>query len=146
MIDCEQDKAELTIGRLAKLVGVNIETVRYYQRIGLIDEPAKPVSGYRKYSYRTAENIRFIKRAQRLGFSLHEIADLLKIGDGQCGEVRLRAEKKRNKIDAQIQDLQVLRDTLNKLIDECHSGKNGQHCPIVESLLAHDISTSLQSD
>jgi len=135
MIDAKQNQVELTIGRLAKLVGVNTETVRYYQRIGLIDEPATPLSGFRKYSYKTAENIIFIKRAQRLGFSLQEIADLLKIGEGHCAEVRAHAEKKRNKIDSQIRDLQALRDTLNQLISECNSGKNERHCPIVETLL-----------
>ncbi|VAW53632.1 Transcriptional regulator, MerR family [hydrothermal vent metagenome] len=136
-------KPELTIGRLAKLAAVNIETIRYYQRIGLIAEPAAPASGYRKYSYKVAENIRFIKRAQHLGFSLREIADLLNIGDGHCDDVRVRAEKKRNKIEQQIRDLQTLRTTLDQLICECHSGKNGQHCPIVESLLAQDMNASV---
>ncbi len=137
-----EEKKALTIGRLAKLVGVNIETIRYYQRIGLITKPATPVSGYRKYSYKVAENIRFIKRAQRLGFSLQEIADLLNIGDGHCDNVRVRAEEKRNKIEQQIKDLQMLSTTLDKLIHECYSGKKGQHCPIVESLLAQDASTN----
>lgn len=131
----DKQQTKLTIGRLAKLVGVNVETVRYYQRIGLINEPATPLSGFREYPVETAENISFIKRAQRLGFSLNEIADLLKIGDGHCDDVRQRAEKKRNKIEAQIKDLQTLRDTLNQLICECNSGKNERHCPIVETLL-----------
>ena len=132
-------QGKLTIGRLAKLVGVNVETIRYYQRIGLINEPAAPLNGFRQYSVKTAENITFIKRAQRLGFSLKEIAELLKIGDGHCDDVRTRAEKKRNKIDDQIRDLQSLRDTLDKLICECNSGLNEHHCPIVETLLEHDI-------
>jgi len=135
----DKNLPELTIGRLAKVVGVNVETVRYYQRIGLIDEPTMPVNGYRKYSTKTAENITFIKRAQRLGFSLKEIAELLQIGDGHCDNVRIRAEKKRNKIDEQIRDLQSLRDTIDQLICECKSGKNGSHCPIVETLLDQDI-------
>jgi len=127
---------ELTIGRLASAAGVNVETVRYYQRIGLIREPAAPVAGYRKYSLQVAEDIKFIKRAQGLGFSLKEIADLLEIGDGHCLDVRLRAEEKRDRIEDQIRDLQVLRDTLSQLINECKSGNNQQHCPIVETLLA----------
>lgn len=138
MIESKNNQSKLTIGRLAKLVGVNIETIRYYQRIGLIDEPLTPLNGFRRYPVKTAENITFIKRAQRLGFSLKEIAELLKIGDGHCDDVRTRAEKKRNKIDEQIRDLQSLRDTLDKLICECNSGKNEQHCPIVETLLEHD--------
>lgn len=138
MIESKNIQSKLTIGRLAKHVGVNVETIRYYQRIGLIDEPAAPLNGFRQYSVKTAENITFIKRAQRLGFSLKEIAELLKIGDGHCDDVRARAEKKRNKINDQIHDLQTLRNTLDKLICECNSGQNEHHCPIVETLLEHD--------
>ncbi len=79
MIESNKNQSALTIGRLAKLVGVNVETIRYYQRIGLIDEPATPLNGFRKYSLQTAEHITFIKRAQRLGFSLKEIAESLEI-------------------------------------------------------------------
>lgn len=146
MIKSMTNQANLTIGRLAKLVDVNVETIRYYQRIGLLDEPAAPLKGFRKYPVKTAENITFIKRAQRLGFSLKEIAELLKIGDGHCDDVRTRAETKRNKIEDQIRDLQALRDTLNKLISECNSGKNEHHCPIVETLLEHDIDISLSKN
>lgn len=128
-------KEKMTIGRLAKRVGVNVETIRYYQRIGLIDEPVAPVNGFRQYPNKTAENITFIKRAQRLGFSLKEIAELLQIGDGHCDDVRTRVEIKRNKIDKQIRDLQSLRETLDTLICECKSGKNDTHCPVVEALL-----------
>jgi MerR family mercuric resistance operon transcriptional regulator len=139
MIDAKINQRELTIGRLAKLVKVNVETIRYYQRIGLINEPTAPLNGFRKYPLQTAENITFIKRAQRLGFSLKEVAELLKIGDGHCDDVRSRAETKRNKIEDQIRDLQSLRDTLNQLISECKRGKDGAHCPIVETLLNKDI-------
>jgi len=138
MIESKNNQGKLTIGRLAKLVGVNVETIRYYQRIGLIDEPAAPLNGFRQYPVKTAENITFIKRAQRLGFSLKEIAELLKIGDGHCDDVRVRAEEKRNKIEEQIRDLQLLRDTLDQLICECKSGNDGAHCPIVETLLHQD--------
>ncbi|HHJ34887.1 MAG TPA: MerR family transcriptional regulator [Gammaproteobacteria bacterium] len=133
-----KEQPVLTIGQLAKAVGINVETVRYYQRIGLIEKPATPLRGYRKYSYRTAENIRFIKRAQRLGFSLQEIAELMQIGDGHCQDVRVRAEKKRDRIDDQIRDLQSLRDTLDRLICECRTGSDEHHCPIVETLLEQD--------
>ena len=133
------NKKKLTIGRLAKEVDVNVETIRYYQRIGLIETPMTPASGFRTYSGKTAGNIKFIKRAQQLGFSLREIADLLKIGDGQCDDVRQRAEIKRDKIEQQIRDLKALHDTLSKLICECKSGNNDQHCPIVETLTEHNI-------
>jgi len=138
MIESKSNQSKLTIGRLAKLVGVNVETIRYYQRIGLIDEPATPLNGFRQYPVKAAENITFIKRAQRLGFSLKEISELLKIGDGHCDDVRTRAEIKRNKIDEQIRDLRSLRDTLDLLIYECKSGKDGAHCPIVETLLSKE--------
>jgi len=134
-----QNKAEFTIGRLAVAAGVNVETVRYYQRIGLIDEPTKPAQGFRKYPNEMLEHIKFIKRAQQLGFSLREISDLIELGDGHCRDVRIRAEQKRDKIVKQIQDLQTLQDTLNQLIRACHSGKGQQKCPIVKSLLAQDI-------
>ena len=126
---------EYTIGRLAKAAGINVETVRYYQRIGLVDEPAKPPQGFRKYKYEVLEQLKFIKRAQKLGFSLQEIADLLEFGQGNCRDVRKRAEQKRDKIEKQIRDLQVLQATLEQLINACHSGKGKQSCPIVETLL-----------
>jgi len=135
MNESKKDPHELTIGRLAKRVDVNVETIRYYQRIGLIEEPTTPLSGFRRYPVKTAENITFIKRAQRLGFSLKEIAELLKIGDGHCVDVRTRAEEKRNKIEDQIRDLQALSKTLETLIGECKTGGNSTHCPIVETLL-----------
>ncbi len=128
----------LTIGRLADAAGVNVETIRYYQRIGLIDEPVKPDQGFRRYSHKTAQNIKFIKRAQQLGFSLKEVAELLVLGDGHCTDVRKRAENKRDKIEAQMKDLQALHNTLNELIRTCRSGKNKHQCPIVETLLDRD--------
>lgn len=124
----------LTIGFLAKAADVNIETIRYYQRIGLIDEPNKPAQGYRTYSEAALKQIHFIKRAQQLGFSLAEIDELLHLGDGQCNDVRHRAEVKRNQIEKQIRDLQNLRKTLNKLINSCNKNSDTGHCAIVEAL------------
>jgi len=126
----------LTIGFLAKAAEVNIETIRYYQRIGLITEPDKPSHGYRVYPHETLKRIKFIKRAQQLGFSLQEIADLLQLGEGNCRDVRLQAEQKRIQIDNQIKDLQRLRGTLSNLIDACNSNSDTSHCAIVETLTA----------
>lgn len=137
MSSSTHSQPEFTIGRLANAAGVNVETVRYYQRIGLIDEPKKPRRGFRKYPSKTLEQIRFVKRAQQLGFSLQEVADLLELGEGHCRDVRIRAESKRDKIEKQIQDLQALKDTLSQLISACHSGRGKQTCPIVETLLTH---------
>lgn len=124
----------LTIGYLARAAGVNIETVRYYQRFGLIDEPPKPASGFRVYPKETIDRILFIRRAKELGFSLKEIAELLQLGDGHCEDVRQRAEEKQAHIDEQIKDLRRLRKTLDKLIKACQSDSDPAHCPIVETL------------
>ncbi len=128
---------KLTIGFLARAAGVNLETVRYYQRIGLVEEPDKPLSGFRYYPPETIERIKFIKRAQKLGFSLQEIRELLELGDGHCQDVRERAAHKLENIEQQIADLNALRETLNELISACGSGNNA-HCPIVETLTKHD--------
>ncbi|GMR08629.1 MAG: Hg(II)-responsive transcriptional regulator [Gammaproteobacteria bacterium] len=123
----------LTIGRLARKAGVNLETIRYYQRVGIISEPAKPLQGYRQYPADTIDRIHFIKRSQQLGFSLQEIAELLQLGDGHCSDVRQRAIHKRDTIVQQIADLNALKDTLENLISACGSGGQA-HCPIVETL------------
>jgi len=124
----------LTIGFLARAANVNIETVRYYQRIGLIQEPLKPPTGYRVYPTETIKRIKFIKSAQPLGFSLQEIAELLDLGSGHCADVRLRAEQKRAHIEQQIIELKNLRTTLDTLIHSCQADTNNIHCPIIESL------------
>ena len=129
------DAAVLTIGNLARAAEVNVETVRYYQRLGLIQEPPRPREGYRRYPAQTVERIRFIKRAQRLGFSLKEIAELLELEDGHCMDMRIRAERKRARIDQQIGDLEKLRDTLDELIESCGADSDASRCPIVENLM-----------
>jgi len=124
----------LTIGRLAKAAEVNVETIRYYQRVGLVVEPVKPLEGFRVYQDETIHRIRFIKRAQKLGFSLQDIAHLLELGEGHCNDVREQAEAKLKQIEAQIKDLQSMRKTLKKLITECSAGNENGDCPIVQSL------------
>ncbi len=124
----------LTIGRLARRAGVNVETVRYYQRIGLVEEPGKPAQGFRTYAPEIIDRITFIKRAQALGFSLDEVRELLKIGDGHCVDVRARAEQKRDHVVERIDELQALKRTLDALIDACLAGRDDDHCPIVDSL------------
>jgi len=124
----------LTIGRLAHVAGVNVETIRYYQRVGLVREPAKPREGFRIYPTETVMRVHFIKRAQQLGFSLRDIGHLLELGDGHCEDVRKQAEAKLVQIESQIRDLQAMRKTLKKLIAECVSGGKRGRCPIVQSL------------
>ncbi len=131
----------LTIGRLAREAGVHVETVRYYQRVGLIDEPPRPPDGYRIYPVETVDRIRFIKRAQSLGFRLQEITELLELGDGHCADVRSRAEQKLATIERQIADLAALRDTLSRLVQAC--GEDSQpECPIIESLATNPDNSS----
>lgn len=128
-----------TIGRLAKEAGVNVETIRYYQRIGLIDQPATPTRGYRQYPLETLQRISFIKRAQKLGFSLDEISELLNLGSGSCVEVKQKAELRRHKIESQIRDLQALSVMLAELIEACEKGGDKQPCPVVQHLLQDGV-------
>lgn len=123
-----------TIGQVARFAGVNLQTVRYYQRRGLIEQPPKPFSGYRVYPEKTVERIRFIKRAQRLGFSLVEISALLELGDGRCAEVRRVAEHQRDLVASRIDELAAMRQTLDELIGRCRQGEVPTHCPLIESL------------
>ena len=107
---------KLTIGNLAKQAEVTVETIRYYQRIGMLDEPGKPGTGFRHYPAHAITRIRFIKRAQQAGFTLKEIAQLLSLDDDHCADVRKIAEQKCRQIDAQIQDLTALRSVLDALV------------------------------
>ena len=124
---------EMTIGALARAAGVNIETVRYYQRRGLLETPRKPLGGVRRYSAAILASLRFIKRAQQLGFTLREIGDLLELGAGACTETRALAEIRLADIETRLRDLQTMRRTLKRLIETCRAGRTA-NCPIVESL------------
>jgi MerR family mercuric resistance operon transcriptional regulator len=125
----------LTIGRLAKAVGVNVETIRYYQRRGLIVEPNKPPGGHRRYSPRVIEQVEFIRRAQQLGFSLDECKRLLDMADGnQCREARLLAEKKSELIEIQIARLEKMRSELAVLIEACKDNRGRKNCPLLDAL------------
>ncbi|MDT8453163.1 MAG: Hg(II)-responsive transcriptional regulator [Gammaproteobacteria bacterium] len=125
----------LTIGRLAKAAGVNVETIRYYQRIGLIDAPVKPAQGYRLYPAAAVERIHFIKRAQELGFSLDEITELLSLNDRDCNDARMIAEHKQKIIQQRIDDLSAMQCELEKLITACKQNTAGQdRCAIIATL------------
>ena len=132
-------KDQLTIGGLAKAAGVNVETIRYYQRRGLLDEPAKPFGGQRSYGPAAAMRVRFIKRSQQLGFTLDEVQGLLLLEDGQnCRETRLLAERKLALIEARVADLNRMRRLLKGLIAECAEGRRPRSCPIIATLSATD--------
>ena len=126
---------EMTIGRLARRAGVNVETIRYYQRLKLLEKPARPPGGVRRYSEASASRVRFIKRAQELGFTLAEVRRLMRLGDPQgCGEARSLAVEKLVLVEARVADLERLRRTLKKLIGRCGRGRGKVACPIIEAL------------
>jgi MerR family mercuric resistance operon transcriptional regulator len=125
-----------TIGALAEKAGVNVETIRFYQRRGLLVEPEKPFKGIRQYSERDMQRVRFIKQGQKLGFSLNEIMELLSLDDGQhCREAKEIALKKLILIRERIKDLQSMETALSDLIENCASNSESVTCPIILSLL-----------
>jgi MerR family mercuric resistance operon transcriptional regulator len=129
----------MTIGRLAKEAGVNVETIRYYQRRGLIDEPQKPAGGHRRYPPSALRCIAFIRRAQALGFSLAEVESLLKYSDGRSWkETRQIAEKKFESLNLHINQLRKMRDELKSLVEKSRSGKGRGPCPIISALDGED--------
>lgn len=127
------DDKTFTIGALARTAGLNVETIRYYQRRGLLPKPRKPVAGYHRYPAETFARLRSIKRAQELGFTLREIAELLALGSASCRETQQLAEHKRADIEARMKDLRAMRRTLNRLIKSCRAG-GATACPIIDSL------------
>ena len=124
----------LTIGKLAKRAGVTIETIRYYQRKGLLDEPEKPANGYRQYPVDAIARIHFIKRAQQCGFTLKEILELLSMDSGHCQDVRKMAEQKYRQIDQQIKDLTALQNVLDNLVKGCQTDPSTEHCSLIDAL------------
>lgn len=128
---------EVTIGRAAKAVGVNIETVRYYERLNLLKPTARRPSGYRLYGDEEIRRLRFIKNAQALGFTLRAITDLLNLrvrSSAQCGAVQRKAHEKLVQVERKVRDLQALARSLRGLIRACENGQATDACPIVESL------------
>jgi len=124
-----------TIGALAKAAGVNVETVRFYQRKGLLPEPGRPYGSIRRYTPGDFARLRFIKSAQRLGFTLEEIAQLLKLEDGaHCGEARVLAEEKLADVRARLRDLRNIESALAGLVRGCRSASATVNCPLIEAL------------
>ncbi len=133
----------LTTGRLARLTGVNRETIRYYERQGLLGAPPRTGSGYRVYPRKAINVVRFIKRAQALGFSLREVAELLaltgEIGT-DCSDIRETARRKLADIEAKIRGLKSMERTLKKIIKACPGKGPLSECSIIESLSVADNS------
>lgn len=127
----------LTIGQLAKKAQVNVETVRYYERRGLMPQPPRRWSGYRQYAQDDVARLQFIKRAQELGFSLGDIRDLLalRIKPGaKHADIRARAQNKIEDIEQKIGTLEAMKRTLQSLTERCDECGPLSDCPILESL------------
>jgi MerR family copper efflux transcriptional regulator len=131
--------ATMTIGRLAKRVGVNLDTIRYYERNGLIPEPIRRASGYRVYEDADVRRLRFILRAKELGFTLAEIGELLALSaDRDVRGVKRRAEQRLDQVEHKIKELQRVRRGLKTLIDACPGHGELESCPIVAALSGED--------
>lgn len=136
----ERRVENLTIGAFAQACGINIETVRYYQRRGLSSEPRKPLGGIRRYGESDVARVRFIKTAQRLGFTLEEVALLLKLDDGtHCSEAAAVAQHKLAEVRARLADLTRMETVLADLIARCRKSRGNISCPLIRSL--HDASS-----
>ena len=130
----------LTIGQVARQAGVGVETLRFYEREGLIEEPARRESGYRQYGPAVVDRLRFIQRAKVLGFTLREIKELLRLHadeDSTRGEVKRRTQEKFAAIEAKIMDLQRMRAALGGLLEACDGKGPLDGCPIIEALTGH---------
>ncbi len=125
----------MTIGTLAKAAGVNVETIRFYQRIGMLRAPDKPPRGVRRYSDSDAARLRFVRRAQELGFVLAEIRHLLGLEEGQsCGQARALAAQKLQLIESKLVDFARMRDALMDLVARCDVRRGKVACPIILTL------------
>jgi len=127
----------LTTGRLAARAGVNVQTIRYYERRGLLPEPERRPSGYRSYSESDVGRIRFIRRAQELGFTLEEIRELLSLRTAtreNPEDVRERVQGKVASIDERIRDLREIRGALARMADACATHGATGECPFLEVL------------
>jgi MerR family mercuric resistance operon transcriptional regulator len=126
---------KITIGKVAAATGVNVETVRFYHRRGLLAQPEKETGGFRYYDNGAIARVRFIKRAQKLGFSLEEIKDLMVLNrPGCCRQTHDAALAKLALVDARLNDLNRIRKTLKRLIKECEVSEDSVSCPIIDSL------------
>lgn len=127
----------MTVGQIAAAAEVSAQTVRYYERRGLLPMPPRSASGYREYEQGHLRRLRFIRRAQMLGFSLDEIQELLKLrvrNASTCASVERRTRDKITVVDGKLTELQRLRDTLEGLAQSCRVRRPTSECPVLESL------------
>lgn len=133
----DRKRDNLTIGELAALAGVGVETVRFYQRKGLTPEPPRPAGAIRRYGAGDVERLRFVKSAQSLGFSLDEVAELLLLEDGaHCKEASSLAESKLADIRCKLAELSRMEAALSGLVKACHVGRGKVSCPLIAAFHA----------
>lgn len=133
----DRKRDDLTIGELAALAGVGVETVRFYQRRGLTPEPPRPAGAIRRYGAADVERLRFVKSAQSLGFSLDEVAELLRLEDGaHCKEASSLAESKLADIRGKLAELSRMEAALAGLVKACHVGRGKVSCPLIAAFHA----------
>lgn len=130
---------ELTVSAFARAAGVKVETIRYYQRRGLIGTPARSLSRIRRYDASDVARVRFVKSAQALGFSLDEIGGLLKLEDGtHCDEAWVAAEEKLVSVREKLADLHRIEAVLGELVQECCATTGNVRCPLIRALQERD--------
>jgi MerR family transcriptional regulator, mercuric resistance operon regulatory protein len=125
----------MTISQLAQRAGVTAETVRYYQRIGLLRTPERPSHGYRTYDDEDALHLRFIRHGQTLGFTLDEIAALLHLSSADCSEAERLASERLAAVKGKIADLRRLESALERTVADCERRAPHAGCPLIEALL-----------
>lgn len=129
---------DLPIGAFAAAAGVNVETIRFYQRKGLLPTPQRTYGSMRRYGHADVARVQFVKSAQRLGFSLEEIAGLLELEDGsRCVDARAAAEHKLEGVRAKLGDLRRIEAVLVELVERCGAGRGTVSCPLIAALHAH---------
>ena len=125
----------LTIGTFAQAAGVNVETIRFYQRKGLLPTPERPPGSIRRYGSADVARVKFVKAAQRLGFSLDEVGQLLTLEDGtHCSEAAELATQRLDDVRAKLADLNRIEAVLGNLVTECHVHQGKVSCPIIAAL------------
>jgi MerR family mercuric resistance operon transcriptional regulator len=132
----------LSIGQVAKQTGVTVETVRFYEKQGLIEAPQRSDSGYRQYPWETTKRVRFIQHAKEVGFTLKEVAELLALRrepGTSCSDIKLRATEKIEAVDQKIKDLQLIREALSRMVLKCRGGRDLSACPILEELEMEEL-------
>lgn len=132
---------KLTIGRLARAAGVGVETIRYYERLGLLNQPKRPVSGYRTYDDDHLLRLQFIKRAQGLGFTLEEIRELLHLrvpSSEACERVQHKTKEKIKLVRGKQAQLRLMERQLKWLLSACEAQEPIRQCPLLESLWESD--------